>query len=161
MKRFITFFTLLALSISALAQSGKQLYSKYSDLPGMEAVYISPAMFRIIGKIPDMEFNDKDVNFSSIIKSMTGFYVLNCSNAEIGEKLYADVKKFIDSGKYELLMEAKDNGEVVRMYTVGDEKTVNSFVLLARQEDEVSYISFDGKIDRQQMENILATAAAD
>ena len=58
-------------------------------------------------------------------------------------------------------MEAKDNGEVVRMYTVGDEKTVNSFVLLARQEDEVSYISFDGKIDRQQMENILATAAAD
>ena len=161
MKRFITFLTLLALSVSALAQSGKQLYSKYSDLPGMEAVYISPAMFRIIGKIPDMEFNDKDVNFSSIIKSMTGFYVLNCSNAEIGEKLYADEKKFIDSGKYELLMEAKDNGEVVRMYTVGDEKTVNSFVLLARQEDEVSYISFDGKIDRQQMENILATAAAD
>lgn len=161
MKRFILIFTLLALSVSALAQNGKQLYSKYSDLPGMEAVYISPAMFRIIGKIPDVELNDKDVNFSSIIKSMTGFYILNAKDTETGAKLFADVKHFIDAGKYELLMEAKDDGEVVRMYTVGDEKTVTSFVMLARDKDEVSFISFDGNMDRQEMENILADAAAD
>ena len=161
MKRFILIFTLLALSVSALAQNGKQLYSKYSGLPGMEAVYVSPAMFRIIGKIPDVELNDKNVNFSSIIKSMTGFYILNTENGETGAKLFADVKKFIDSGKYELLMEAKDDGQVVRMYTVGDEKTVTSFVMLARDKDEVSFISFDGNMDRQQMENILADAAAD
>ena len=146
MKRFILIFTLLALSVSALAQNGKQLYSKYSDLPGMEAVYISPAMFRIIGKIPDVELNDKNVNFSSIIKSMTGFYILNAKDTETGAKLFADVKHFIDAGKYELLMEAKDDGEVVRMYTVGDEKTVTSFVMLARDKDEVSFISFDGKL---------------
>ena len=120
MKRLIIIFALLALSITALAQNGKQLYSKYSDLPGMEAVYISPAMFRIIGKIPDVELNDKDINFSSIIKSMTGFYILNAKDTETGAKLFADVKHFIDAGKYELLMEAKEDGEVVRMYTVGD-----------------------------------------
>lgn len=161
MKRLLIIFTLLAVSVSALAQSGKQLYSKYSDLPGMEAVYVSPAMFRIIGKIPDVEFNDKDINFSSIIKSMTGFYILNTQNAETGAKLFADVKKFIDSGKYELLMEAKDDGEVVRMYAAGDQKTVTSFVMLAQDKDEVSFISFDGNMDRQEMENILAQAAAD
>lgn len=152
---------LLALSVSALAQNGKQLYSKYSDLPGMEAVYISPAMFRMIGKIPDVELDDKDVNFSPIIKSMTGFYILNTKDAETGDKLFADVKKFIDTGKYELLMEAKDDGEVVRMYTVGDKQTVTSFVMLARDKDEVSFISFDGNMDRQEMENILAQAAAE
>lgn len=161
MKRLLIIFTLLAVSVSALAQSGKQLYSKYSDLPGMEAVYVSPAMFRIIGKIPDVEFNDKDINFSSIIKSMTGFYILSTKNGETGTKLFADVKKFIDSGTYELLMEAKDDGEVVRMYAAGDQKTVTSFVMLARDKDEVSFISFDGNMDRQEMENILAKAAAD
>lgn len=161
MKRLLIIFTLLAVSVSALAQSGKQLYSKYSDLPGMEAVYVSPAMFRIIGKIPDVEFNDKDINFSSIIKSMTGFYILSTKNGETGTKLFADVKKFIDSGKYELLMEAKDDGEVVRMYAAGDQKTVTSFVMLAQDKDEVSFISFDGNMDRQEMENILAKAAAD
>lgn len=161
MKRFILIFTLLALSVSALAQNGKKLYSMYSDLPGMEAVYISPAMFRIIGKIPDVELNDKNVNFSSIIKSMTGFYILNTENAEVGTKLFADVKKFIDSGKYELLMEAKDDGQVVRMYTVGDEKTVTSFVMLARDKDEVSFISFDGNMDREELEVLITEAAAD
>ena len=162
MKRiFIILTALFALGVSAFAQSGKQLYNKYSDLPGVEAVYISPAMFRLIGRIPDVEFADEDINFSPIIKSMTGFYILETNNPETGAGLYADVKKFIDSGKYELLMEAKDNGEVVRMYTVGDEKTVTSFVMIAREADEVSFISFDGKMDRGQMENILADAAAD
>ena len=161
MKRLIIIIAMLALSVTALAQNGKQLYAKYSDLPGVEAVYISPAMFRIIGQIPDVEFNDKGINFSSIIKSMTGFYILNASSGDPAARLFADVKKYIDSGKYELLMEAKDDGQVVRMFTVGDEKTVNSFVMLAREEDEVTFISIDGKMDRKEMENLLAKAAAE
>ena len=160
MKRFITFLTLLALSVSALAQSGKQLYSKYSDLPGMEAVYISPAMFRIIGKIPDMEFNDKDVNFSSIIKSMTGFYILDTENPRHAAALLDDVNKYIKAGKFELLMEAKDDGETMRMYTIGDEKTVTSFVMVSQEKGEVSFISFDGKMDREQFGEMVARAAA-
>ena len=39
------------------------------------------------------------------------------------------------TGKYELLMEAKDDGEAVRMYTVGDEKTVTSFVMVSQEKD--------------------------
>ena len=161
MKRIVIILALLAVSVTALAQSGRQLYTKYSDLPGMEAVYISPAMFRIIGRLPDIDVQDGSVNLSAIIKSMTGFYILSPSNPEVGAKLHADVSKYIDSGKYELLMEAKEDGEVMRMYTVGDEKTVNSFVMLSKDQEEVSYICFDGKMDRKQLENILADAAED
>ena len=161
MKRIVIILALLAVSVTALAQSGRQLYTKYSDLPGMEAVYISPAMFRIIGRLPDIDVQDGSVNLSAIIKSMTGFYILSTSNPEVGAKLHADVSKYIDSGKYELLMEAKEDGEVMRMYTVGDEKTVNSFVMLSKDQEEVSYICFDGKMDRKQLENILADAAED
>lgn len=161
MKRIVIILALLAVSVTALAQSGRQLYTKYSDLPGMEAVYISPAMFRIIGRLPDIDVPDGSVNLSAVIKSMTGFYILSTSNPEVGAKLHADVSKYIDSGKFELLMEAKEDGEVMRMYTVGDEKTVNSFVMLSKDQEEVSYICFDGKIDRKQLENILADAAED
>ena len=160
MKRIIIILALLSLSLTAFAQSGKQLYSKYSDLPGVEAVYVSPAMFRLIGRIPDVEFKDEDIDFSPMIKSMTGFYILETEDPKVSADLYADVQKFVNSGKYELLMEAIDNGEVVRMYTVGDEKTVTSFVMLAREKEEVTFITFDGKMDREQMENILADAAA-
>lgn len=159
MKKLYTLLVLLALSVTALAQNGRQLYNKYSDTPGMEAVYISPAMFRMIGKIPDVEFQNGDVNFSSVIKSMSGFYILTTSDTSVRDALYADVEKFIKSGQYELLMEAKESGSVTRMYTVGDEKTVTSFVMISREADEVSFISFDGQMDRRKMEELMAQMA--
>lgn len=159
MKKIYAMMVLLSLSLTAFAQGGRDLYEKYSDLPGISAVYISPAMFRLIGKIPDMELQDESVNLTPLIKSMSGFYILSTEDRATSESLYADVKKFVKSGRYELLMETKDDGQVLRMYTVGDEKTVESFVMVTKEDSEVSVISFDGKMDRVQMENILAEAA--
>ena len=147
---------LLVMSVTALAQNGRQLYNKYSDAPGMEAVYISPAMFRMIGKIPDMEFGDGEVNISSIIKSMTGFYVLSTEDPVVGKALYDEVQDYVTRGTFELLMESKDSGSVTRIFTAGDDFTITSFVMLSSDRNEVSYISFDGRIDRADMENILA-----
>lgn len=159
MKKIYAMMVLLSLSLTAFAQGGRDLYEKYSDLPGISAVYISPAMFRLIGKIPDMELQDESVNLTPLIKSMSGFYILSTEDRATTESLYADVKKFVKSGRYELLMETKDDGQVLRMYTVGDENTVESFVMVTKEDSEVSVISFDGKMDREQMENILAEAA--
>jgi len=150
---------LLGLCLTAFAQGGRDLYEKYSDLPGTEAVYISPAMFRLIGKIPDVELQDENINLTPLIKSMSGFYILSTEDSATAASLFSDVKKFIGSGHYELLMEAKEDGEVVRMYTVGDEKTIHSFVMVTKEASEVTVISFDGKMDRAQVENILAEAA--
>ncbi len=159
MKKIYAMMVLLSLSLTAFAQGGRDLYEKYSDQPGISAVYISPAMFRLIGKIPDMELQDESVNLTPLIKSMSGFYILSTEDRATSESLYADVKKFVKSGRYELLMETKDDGQVLRMYTVGNEKTVESFVMVTKEDSEVSVISFDGKMDREQMENILAEAA--
>ena len=159
MKKIYSILVLITLSLTALAQGGREIYSKYSDLPGMEAVYISPAMFRMIGKIPDVELGDEDINFSSIIKSMTGFYILSTENSKDAAALLDDVNKFIKAGKYELLMEAKDDGEATRMYTMGDEKTVTSFVMVSHEKDEISFISFDGKMDREKMGELIAKSA--
>ena len=76
MKKLYIFLALVFLSVTAWAQNGRQLYNKYSDSPDMEAVYISPAMFRMIGRIPDVKFQDGEVNFSSLVKSMSGSPVL-------------------------------------------------------------------------------------
>ena len=161
MKKIFAILVLVTMSVAAFAQSGRDIYNKYSDEAGVSSVYISPAMFRLIGKIPDVSLEGKDVNFSTIIKSMSGFYIISSSNPFIADGLYSDVKKYIQSGTYELLMEAKDNGEVMRMYTAGDDKTVSSFVMIAKDDEEVSFISFDGKMDRDELETLIAEAAAD
>ena len=67
----------------------------------------------------------------------------------------------LDSGQYELLLEAKEDGEATRLYTIGDEKYVTALVMLTRSGDDVTYISIDGKMDRGKLEELLAESAAD
>ena len=161
MKQLYILAATLLLSISAFAQDGRSLYNKYSDYDNVEAVYISPAMFRLIGKIPDVEMQGENVNLGPIIKSLSGLYILSIKEDRIAQDLYDDVNRFIGKGQYELLMEAKDNGEVTRMYTVGDDFVVNSFVLLAREGAEVNFICIDGTIPRDQLEELIAKAASE
>ena len=161
MKQLYILVAMLLVSISASAQDGRSLYNKYSDNANVEAVYISPAMFRLIGKIPDMEVEEGTVNLGPIIKSLSGLYILSIKEDRIAEELADDVNRFIRKGQYELLMEAKDNGEVTRMYTAGDDFTVNSFVLLAKEGNEVNFICLDGAMPRDQLENLIAEATKD
>ena len=156
MKRLFFLAAMLLLTISSFAQDGKSIYQKYSDSEDISAVYVSPAMFKLIGRLPDIEMNSGEVNFYPIIKSLTGLYIINSSNKNINAQLYADVEKFIKSGRYELLMEAKDSGEAVRMYTVGNDSVVNSFVMVAKDGEETTFICIDGNMNRTDMEKLLA-----
>ena len=156
MKRLFLLAAMLLVTISSFAQDGKSIYQKYSDSEDISAVYVSPAMFKLIGKLPDIEMNSGEVNFYPIIKSLTGLYIINSSNKNINAQLYADVEKFIKSGRYELLMEAKDSGETVKMYTVGNDSVVNSFVMVARDGDETTFICIDGNMNRTDLEKLLA-----
>lgn len=156
MRRFLIIAAMLLTTISSFAQDGKSIYQKYSDSENISAVYVSPAMFKLIGKLPDIELNDGDVNFYPIIKSLTGLYIISSSNANINAQLYADVDKFIKNGKYELLMEAKDSGESVKMYIVGNDTNVSSFVMIARDGEQTSFICIDGNMNRTDLEKLLA-----
>ena len=155
MKRLIILAALLLAGVLAHAQDSKTIYNKYSDENGVSAVYISPAMFRLIGKIPDLEIGDDHVNLAPLIRSLSGLYIINSENTRINDRLVSEVNHFINSGKYELLMESKDGGEVVRMYTVGTEKIVNSFVMVASEGNEATFICLDVQMDRDELEGVL------
>lgn len=161
MKRLITLSAALLLTLCAFAQNGRSIYQKYSDEENVSAVYISPAMFRLIGRIPEVNTGDGEVNFSPIIRSLSGMYILNSENESINGKLRAEAERFIKSGKYEMLMEAKDSGETVRMYTVGSEKTVEGFVMLAAEAASVTFICLDGQMPRDEFELLMAKQMAE
>ncbi len=160
MKRILIFtaIVLFLCPLACLAQNGKSIYQKYSDAENVSAVYISPAMFRLIGKIPELEINDSDVNLAPVIRSLTGMYILNSENQAINANLSSDVDRFIRGGRYEMLMEVKDSGETVRMYTVGDKKTIESFVMLAVDGNEVTFICLDGQMPRDETEKLIVEA---
>ena len=160
MKRIALIAALLLLTISSFAQNGRSIYQKYSDTEGVSAVYISPAMFRLMGKMPDLQMEGEDVNLAPLVLSLSGLYLISCEDSAVGKEIIKDAEKLVAAGKYELLLEAKDSGEAVRIYTVGDDKTVTGFVMIAADSSETTFICLDGTMDREELENLLAQSMA-
>ena len=161
MKKIIVIAVMLLSAIGAFAQDGKSIYQKYSDEKDVSAVYISSAMFRLMGKIPDLKVEDSDINLGPIIKSLSGLYIIDSTNPIVNDTLKGEVDSLVKAGRYEMLMEAKDSGETVRMYTLGTESIVNSFVMVSVDGEETSFICLDGKMNRDDLEKLLAEKMAE
>lgn len=159
MKRMILIAAAALCALAASAQNGKTIYNRYSEADDVSAVYISPAMFRIMGKIPDMDLGQGDVNISEIIRSMNGLYIISSANSSVNWDLRRDAERFVKSGRYELLMEMKDDGEVCHIYTLGDENVVKGFVLLSFDGPECNFICMDGEMPRDRFEAVIASGA--
>ena len=54
-----------------------------------------------------------------------------------------------------ILMEMKDEGDHLQIYTCGNEKIIESFVFIASDGASVQFICIDGMMDRKDLENIL------
>ena len=161
MKRILAIAATILLAMAAHAQSSREIYNKYSDEDGVSAVFISPSMFRMIGKLPDMDLdldNGQKVNLSSVIKSLKGFYLIDCERPAMAEKINSEVKRLVNSEDYELMMEAKDDGESMRLYTVGTKDIIHSLVMHVTDRNESTFIGIDGVLDREELERILSKA---
>lgn len=155
MKKFLSFLLLATLTVTVSAQSGRDIYNKYSDEEGVTAVYISKSMFKLIGKLPSVELNDEDFNLSELVKSLEGFYLIEVAdNAGIRQSLRDDVDKYMKSADYEMLMEAKDDGETVRMFITSKGDEVKGFVMLIVDADECVFLCLDGGMSREALDKV-------
>ena len=157
--RHIIILAIMLLSFTAAsAQEGKNIYNKYSGGKNVSAVYISPSMFKLIGQLPDLEIETADgssMNIAPLISSFQGFYMLDVSDPAVISSINKDVAAMISKGKYELLMEMKDEGDHLQIYTCGNEKIIESFVFIASDSDSIQFISIEGMMNRKDLENIL------
>ena len=125
---------------------------------GVSAVYISPSMFKMIGKLPEIEIGEygEKVDITPIVNTLKGFYLLNTSDQSVIKRLNSDVKGLLGKGSYDLMMEAKNDGETIRFYTDGDDNIIRNFVMMALDGESATFISMDGLINREALEKMLA-----
>ena len=160
MKKIIAISVMLLIAVGAFAQEGKRLYNKYSDQEGVSAVYISPAMFKLMGQLPDINVETADgkkMDMAPLVRSFSGFYMLSFEKKSAASaELYKEVTSLVNKGNFELLMEVKDDGSTIRMYTLGDEKVVSSFVCIINEEDETMFFSLEGSMNRSDLEKLIS-----
>ena len=158
MKKTIVIAAMLLLSLTGFAQTAKSIYNKFSEAENVSTVYISPAMFKLMGSIPAFELGDEDVNLTPIINSLEGMYIISSENQAVNREMRKESEKFVSKGEYELLMEAKDSGEIARIYVVTSADMVLSFVMISSEPGECTVICIDGKIAKTDIEKLLSSA---
>lgn len=159
MKKLYAIAVMLLIVTGAYAQNGSKIYNKYSDLPGATAVYISPTMFKLIGQLPDLDVemaSGEKMNVAPLVRSFDGFYILNVSDQTAAADLKQEVQGMIKSCRFEMLMEAKDDGSKVNMYISGNDKIISDLVLLAESCGSVQFICMEGSMDRKDFETLVA-----
>lgn len=156
MKRLvIAILAVLAFGLAASAQGGKDIYNKYSGKQGVSSVYISPAMFKLVKSLPEVEMGDEDMNMTNIVKSLDGMYIIDVENPSLASELARDVERYVASRKYEKLMEAIDEGEKMQIFIVQKNNVVSDFVLYANEGDEVSFISITGVMPLEEISKMV------
>ena len=161
MKKIMIMAVMLLMAVGAYAQEGKRLYNKYSDMDGVSAVYISPTMFRLMGQLPDLDVEMSDgqkMDIAPLVRSFSGFYMLSFEQKSAASaELYKEVTAMVNKSNFELLMEVKEDGSTIRMYTLGDEKVVNSFVCIINEDDQTMFFCLEGTMNRSELEKLMAT----
>lgn len=161
MRRAILTIIISLVAFTAFAQDYKTIYQKYSDDERVTAVYISPAMFKMIGKLPEVRIEDNGLDLAPMIKSMTGFYMLQTEDSSLAEKISKDVTRIVGGGKFETLMEIKDKGQKVNILSLGDDQFLKSLLLTVFDSGESMFIGIDGLMNRADVENAVATVSKD
>lgn len=167
MKKLYIMAALLLITLGAAAQEGRNIYNKYSGTKGVSAVYISPSMFRLIGKLPELDVEvgeGETVDIAPLIGSFSGFYMLDISDPQSAASLSADIKTMVENDRskkhYELLMEVMDEEDIIRIYTAGDDTTIESFVFFIISDPDVQFICIDGTMNRTEVESLFVKAAS-
>ena len=156
MKKIIVTAIAILMAVAMFAQNGESIYRKYSGKPGVTGVYISPAMFRMMGSLPLEEMVDGQ-DLAPLIKQMNSFYLIEVSDAAIAGEVEADVRRLLSSNKFELLMEVKDEGNTVKMMSLTEGDYVKSFVISCIEENETVFICLDGDILKSDLDNFIAS----
>lgn len=151
--------------------SVKTLYQKYENNPKVSTVYISKAMFELIGALGidssnltlsvdtgagDFKVEDADVAEAfKVLSTLKGLYILSTEDAATAESIRKDVS--VDSD-YEELMKVRDGGDRVDFYYKSpDGIHVSEFLMLAYSDEETVIIQFEA--DGLTLEDVARLAA--
>lgn len=154
MKRILLFLliSILSLSVTSHAKStAKSIFTEFSSESGAESVNISPFMIKlsrlVAGNIPETEILNK-------ISSVKVLDLENCS-ADVKNRFAKRAADFSADGMEELI-NASENGEKVRMFTVSHNNLIRKLVVLCYSVNgDCCMVEINGKFSLDQVDSIL------
>lgn len=155
MKNYISLiiFAFLAVSVSAQNNAIDKFFEDYQDDDNFTMVYVSPKAFSMVSKIAEgAEGEIKELQ--EVIKDLKALRILK---TEINSKqVYKDAIKRIPTSEYEILLQARDNGQKIQFLTKDNGNIIEELLLLVGGENEFVMLSFVGKLDLEKIANLAS-----
>ena len=148
---------------------GNYVYNRWCDQPDVSATYISPDMFGMMKRLPEINILGRQVDLSGIIPELKGLYLLDFarysaerpwltySRNSSSEGLRRDIRDFLDENHYTTWMDMRQDGMYTRLFIASDGTTVSGFVLV-NLDDEFDYgrfVCLEGRFPQKEFEKIL------
>lgn len=147
MKR-ILLILLIALTVT-VGRAQDALFSKYENTPGVETVFISKAMFRMM---PNLRVGPK--NIGKIVSKLDRLQILNCERPSMVRTITDNAAAIYRRERYEIVMQANSDGERTTIYMKSRGRGKNEFALLNVEKDEVSIINLLGNVSLEDIKQI-------
>ena len=156
----------MVLSLTTAAWAGDQsgelrtLVNEYRNEPGVEVVDLgSIALGLLRTTIRTQAENEQDQKALDVLRGIKRLTVLDLSEAAhtVKDSFFRKAKRIL--ANEEMLLEAKDGGETVRVYGMssGDGSILHDIIVLA----DDTLISIKGKIRMDQIGELIQTAEAE
>lgn len=136
----------IASHLGAFAQN-KLLFKDLSGLPGVESIYIGPAMLRFA---TSGDMISKDTIFNHAVRELKSVEVINCTAPSSEKKILDYVSRIIDGNNLEMLLEINSNKEMIKIYGIVPPQgtsVLKSALIIARERDGLSVVYIEGIID--------------
>ena len=146
MKLMLTLGLLIA---SLGVQAQEKQFEKYSDVKGVQYVFISKAMLKLAGNMAAPKV--PGVNMKGIVDKLTAMQIISSEEKEQTAKLKADALYITQNDKYELLMQIDDDGDKIRIF-IKEGKSQSHLLMLMEEDGEIGVFILSGTFKKKDLE---------
>ena len=169
MKRilFIIMMAMACVSMSAQNASSStkftSLFEKFEDAKNVESVYISKAMFDLIGSCIGSKLvgvkSMEDFLIRDKLSKIDHLYILSSKDTKMAAGLADIFSSYYKEGKFEELMRMKDNGQKTTIYMQQMKNKMSEFGLFSTGDGETRIISIVGTLTINDIKDVVGKDA--
>lgn len=162
MKKLLTLIAALCILASTMqAQSLNRFFNKYANDTRFESVSVGKFLLTLPLIFGDMNQSDREIlsciNRIKVLTSNSGL------DSEFSSAILNDLDKIIVQGNYDKMVEVREKGEKVYIYSRILENKNSDLLLVVKEKDEMNLIWINGRFSQrviEKLQNQLANNSA-
>ena len=155
MKRIFLIMAICLLSLTSWmaveADAQNKLFSKYSEMDNVEYICITKSMLKLFG---NGSTTINGVHIEGFTNAINVILIVNSDDEEVKEIMKKDYKTLSNDPNYEVLMQAKSDGERVTTL-LNATKSEKEVVMYVDEKDEQTFIVLTGQFTDEQLKKLL------